>query len=218
VEKRRKFLKFMVGSAMSMSILWNPVFCLVRSVYAKTRKIILPKGTDRETLKRKNPRSLDTTNLEITPLKEFDTMGPTDHTVDLKTWRLNVTGSIKDPLRLSYSEVVALPSIEKKVLLICPGFFANNGKWKGVSMKPLLEKVKIEKGATHVTFTGPKGGYEKVERFPIEDVLSDKVFLAYAVNGKALPQKHGFPLRIVAEGYYGDDWVKYVYQMKVEKR
>ena len=57
----------------------------------------------------------------------------------------------------------------------------------------------------------------KVERFPIDAVLSNQVFLAYAVNGKTLPQKHGFPLRVVAEGYYGSDWVKYVYQMKVER-
>ncbi|UCD32648.1 MAG: molybdopterin-dependent oxidoreductase [Desulfobacterales bacterium] len=61
-------------------------------------------------------------------------------------------------------------------------------------------------GITHVTFSGPKKRYEKVERFPIEDVFSSKVFLAYGVNGEALPQKHGFPLRVVAEGYYGDFW------------
>ena len=53
-------------------------------------------------------------------------------------------------------------------------------------------------------------------RYPIEDVLSDTVFLAYGVNGKTLPQEHGFPLRVVAEGTYGSDWVKYVYGLEVE--
>jgi len=75
----------------------------------------------------------------------------------------------------------------------------------------------VEENATRVMFSGPKGTYEKSETFPIEDVLSNKVFLAYQVNGKALPQRHGFPLRTVAEDYYGYDWVKYVYKVTVEK-
>ncbi|MEJ2102772.1 MAG: molybdopterin-dependent oxidoreductase, partial [Desulfobacterales bacterium] len=63
----------------------------------------------------------------------------------------------------------------------------------------------------------PEGRYEKTERFAIEDIRSDKVFLAYNVNGKALPKKHGFPLRAVAEGYYGSNWVKYVYKITAHK-
>ena len=70
---------------------------------------------------------------------------------------------------------------------------------------------------THVSFSGPKGSYEKTERFPIEDILSGKVFLAYNVNGRELPKKHGFPLRVVAEDYYGGDWVKYVYKITAIK-
>ncbi|MBW2406059.1 MAG: molybdopterin-dependent oxidoreductase [Deltaproteobacteria bacterium] len=27
------------------------------------------------------------------------------------------------------------------------------------------------------------------------------------VKNKPLPKKHGFPLRVVAEGYYGFNWV-----------
>jgi len=54
-------------------------------------------------------------------------------------------------------------------------------------------------------------------QFPIADIRSNKVFLAYAVNGEKLPQQHGFPLRIVAEDYYGSDWVKYVYKIEAFK-
>ncbi|UCD30598.1 MAG: molybdopterin-dependent oxidoreductase [Planctomycetota bacterium] len=80
----------------------------------------------------------------------------------------------------------------------------------------LIEKAEWEKGATQVAVSGPKiGSYEKVEAFPIEDVLSNKVFLAYGVNDQVLPKKHGSPLRVVAEGYYGSNWVKYVYKVKV---
>jgi sulfoxide reductase catalytic subunit YedY len=40
---------------------------------------------------------------------------------------------------------------------------------------------------------------------------------SFDVNGQALPKKHGFPLRMVAEGHYGSGWVKYVNRVKLEK-
>jgi sulfoxide reductase catalytic subunit YedY len=35
------------------------------------------------------------------------------------------------------------------------------------------------------------------------------------VNGEILPQKHGFPLRLVYEDAYGYDWVKYIEEVVV---
>ena len=80
-----------------------------------------------------------------------------------------------------------------------------------------LNLAQMKADTTHISVYGPQGPYEKVERFPISDIRSDKVFLAYQVNGEELPQKHGFPLRIVAEDYYGDEWVKYVYKIEAIK-
>lgn len=82
-------------------------------------------------------------------------------------------------------------------------------------MKPLLEMAQAAENATKVTVLGHNDDLTKTEEFPMEDILSNKVFFAHTVNGVALPEKHGYPLRIVAEGYLGDDWVKYVYAMKV---
>jgi sulfoxide reductase catalytic subunit YedY len=110
-----------------------------------------------------------------------------------------------------------MPSIERNVLLICPGFFAYHARWKGISVAKLLETAGLGSDVTEVTFSGPNGRYEKTDRFPIEDILSDKVFLAYSVNGSVLPKKHGFPLRVVAEDYYGGEWVKYVYKITANK-
>ncbi len=143
-------------------------------------------------------------------------MGTTDFQLNLDQWRLEVTGRVKNPLILTHSQMLALPSVEKRVLLICPGFFANYGQWKGIRMEDLLRKVEPEKGAAHVTFTSSETPYERDEKFPLREVLSGKVFLAYQVNGETLPQKHGFPLRVVAEGEYGSRWVKYVSKAKVE--
>jgi sulfoxide reductase catalytic subunit YedY len=178
--------------------------------------VILPKGTKRESLIQKNPADLDARHLETTPLKQFGTMGLTDHVVERESWRLEVTGRVRNPFTLTYERLLAFPPVEKRVLLICPGFFANHGEWKGVSIQALLKIAEPEIGVTHVTVRGPAGRFEKTQRYPIEHILNDRVFLAYEVNGRPLPVKHGAPLRVVADGYYGFDWIKYVRTLTVE--
>ena len=192
----------------------NTLGSLIGRVYAQTKRIILPKGTKMTSLVDKNPAELDTRHLEVIPLKEFETMGLTDHEEDIKTWRLKITGRVQKPMSLSYDQVLSLPAIERKVLLICPGFFSNHGQWKGISVTQLLKLAQPESGITHVTFRGPPGRYAKTERFPLEAINTDKVFLAYQVNGQMLPRKHGFPLRLVAEDHYGSQWVKYVHEVE----
>jgi sulfoxide reductase catalytic subunit YedY len=175
---------------------------------------VVAKGTPRGSLISEDPATLDTTHLELTPLDQFETMGLTDRVVDLGTWRLEVTGLVKRPLTLTFTQVSALPSIDREVLLICPGFFVNHGRWKGVSVRGILEEADYDRAASRVAI-GAKGN--KSADFPIADLLSGKVFLAYQVNESALPRKHGFPLRVVAEGYYGAEWVKYVDTIRVER-
>jgi DMSO/TMAO reductase YedYZ molybdopterin-dependent catalytic subunit len=204
---KRKFLKISIKFITGIGLLASPLFSWIRLVRAKVQKMILPKDFPRKDLVDKNPADLYTHKLDITPLKDFETMGITDQDTDLDTWRLKVEGLVERPFRLTYSQILTLPAIERNVLLICPGFFANHGRWKGISMSTLLEKAKVKKEGTLVTFRGPEGIYEKTERFYLKDVLSDKVFLAYEVNGKPLPKKHGFPMRVVAEGHYGFNWV-----------
>ena len=89
--------------------------------------------------------------------------------------------------------------------------------WAKAKKIILPKGTRINPDATQVSFSGPEGNYEKSERFPMEDILSGKVFLAYRVNDQGLPRKAGFPLRIVAEGYYGGHWLKYVYKITAPK-
>jgi sulfoxide reductase catalytic subunit YedY len=211
---RREFFetlfKLITGTGVFLGSLALPI-C---RAYSNAETIILPRGTERESLIDKDPKSLDTGNLEITPLKDFGTMGLTDFEVNIKEWRLGVAGKVKTPLQLTYSEILSLPSVEKNVLLICPGFFSNYGRWQGVSMKDLLSRAVMERGVTHIIiYSGPEGAYKK--EFPVADVLANRVFLAYRVNGETLPIRDGYPLRVVAEGYYGSDWIKYVSKVSV---
>ena len=217
MENRRRFLESALALFAGISIWVSPFFSFLQVAFGEAKKIVLPKGTPRETLIDKNPATLDARNLEITPLDRFGTMGLSDHREDLKKWRLEIKGQVKNPLKLTYGEITALNAVQRDVLLICPGFFANYGMWKGVSIAELFKMAKADEGVTQVTVRGPEGKYGMVKDFKMEDVLSDKVFLAYEVNGKPLPEEHGFPLRIVAEGYYGFDWVKYVCTVTAEK-
>ena len=216
MKERRQFLKGALAAFAGVGFFFNPFFSFIRPLRVEERKIILPKGTKRESLANRNPAHLDTSNLDITPLKDFQTMGTTDYRIDAEKWRLAVSGRVKKSIALSYSQIQALPSTVSRVLLICPGFFAIHGLWKGIRVEELLERVEAEKDLTHVTFISQEGTYERTQRFSMEEVLAGKVFLAYGVNGENLPQKHGFPLRVVAEGHYGSSWIKYVSKVKVE--
>jgi DMSO/TMAO reductase YedYZ molybdopterin-dependent catalytic subunit len=218
MKTRRQFIKFTIELLSGIGVFFSGIGLWLKKAYAQTKRIMLPKGTSMSSLRNKNPATLDTRNLEIIPLKNFQTMGLTDHKVDLKSWRLLIKGNIAAPRNLSYSQILELPSIERNVLLICPGVFSNHGRWKGISLMTVLNLSRMRADTTHISAYGPEGSYEKAEQFPIADMRSNKVFLAYEVNGEKLPQKHGFPLRIVAEDYYGSDWVKYVYKIEAFKK
>jgi sulfoxide reductase catalytic subunit YedY len=139
-------------------------------------------------------------------------MGPTDVAVDIKTYRLKIAGRVKQPLSLTYDEILKYPSLTETVLLICPGFFTNNGRWTGMGFRALLKNANIYQGAKYLDV---KGAYGKVVRISLKDIDRKRVFLAYRVNGEPLPKKHGFPLRLVYEDAYGYDWVKYVEEIVI---
>ena len=217
MKKRRQFIRLLVGFFAGMGFFFSPLATGVRLVWAKAKKIVLPKETRMRNLVGQNPANLDTRNLNLTPLEEFETMGLDDHHVNLGEWQLEISGLVQRPFKLSYPQLTEIAPVKRDVLLICPGFFAYHARWEGLSVAKLFKMAEVNPDVTHVSFSGPNGRYEKSERFPLEDILSDKVFLAYRVNGQALPKKHGFPLRLVAEGYYGGDWVKYVYKVRAHK-
>jgi DMSO/TMAO reductase YedYZ molybdopterin-dependent catalytic subunit len=198
---RRKLIKAWVGASLLSLVLHPFSIC-----WAKTKKL-LPKGFSREELKNMNPEEIDNRNLEIDPLAKFGTMGPTDVAVDIKTYRLKITGKVNQSLSLTYDEILKHPSLTETVLLICPGFFSNNGRWSGVSFTTLLKSAGVHPEAKYLDV---KGAYEKVIRISLKDIDRKRIFLSYRVNGETLPQKHGFPLRLVYEDAYGYDWVKYV--------
>ena len=207
---RRQFIgKLLWGAAGSTAA--GRLFLRAMPAAAETlSKAPVPGGTDPQTLINRNPKLLDTRGLEPMALDDFQTMGLSDHRVDLAAWRLSVTGKVRAPLTLTYAEVTRFPRVERNVLLICPGVFCNHGRWHGVSIRALLEAAGADAGITHVTVEGPSGYDKKSHRLPRAEIAADQSFLALGVNGKSLPVKHGFPLRLVSENDYGFRWIKYV--------
>ena len=217
MNRRRHFIKLILSGFAGLGLVFSPLAAGFRLAWAKAKKIILPKGTRMENLIGQNPANLDTQNLDLTPLEEFETMGLDDHRVNLNKWRLEIDGLVQHPIKLTYSQLIEIPPLNKDVLLICPGVFAYHARWKGISVAKLLETAVMHPDATHVFFSGPEGTREKSERFPMADIHSERVFLAYRVNDRVLPRKHGFPVRLVAEGYYGGHWLKYIYKITADK-
>jgi len=201
---RRIFLKYGLGTFL---LGWG----FVAKVWAKAKQL-LPKGFPKKQLLNMNPAEIDNRNLEVDPLNQFGTMGSTDIVINSKTYRLKVTGKVDRPLALSYDEVLKYPSLTETVLLICPGFFSNNGRWTGLTLKGLFQDAQIKKEAQYLDVVGED---EKRTRISLKELDQKKIFLAYRINGETLPRKHGFPLRLVYEDAYGSDWVKYVKEIVV---
>jgi DMSO/TMAO reductase YedYZ molybdopterin-dependent catalytic subunit len=208
--KRRQMLKLFATAAGWAVVAGSPLALLVRRSCAALRRRLLPADTDLGALLFENPKYLDSRNLPITPIDKFGTMGLSEHQVDLQHWQLTIGGAVARPIRFTYDQITAMPAVSRDVLLICPGVFAYHARWRGISIWPLLEQAGVDMKTTYVDVGGPAGPYEKVQRFPLREVQTNKAFLAYAVNGKRLPEKHGFPLRAVAEGYVGAEWIKFV--------
>lgn len=216
--QRRQFTMLLATIGGRIALACSPLGFLLRKAWAQVRRRLLPPDTEVGSLIYEDPDELDPHQLPITAIDKFDTMGLTEHPVDVDRWRLRVGGAVTQPLTLKLDHIKALPVIERNVLLICPGAFAYYARWRGTSLNAILERAGISARATHVVVTGPTGKFYKTERFALDQVRSDKVFLAYAVNGVPLPEKHGFPLRVVAEDQVGSQWIKFVDKIEAVER
>jgi len=160
-----------------------------------------------------DPAEVDNSRLPITSVEDLNLTG-TPPDVNIEQYRLGIEGLVETPLSLSYEEILGYPTVTEVVLLICPGFFADNAEWTGVPVTNLLEEAGIKPEAETVVFQDIGGSY-RIE-LPLADIRgNDSIFLAHTVDGQTLPADHGYPLRLVAKGKYGAQWVKWVETLEV---
>ncbi len=212
---RRRILKYLLTLGLGTITVFSQVNLFLRAAYAATKRRIVERGTPLSKLMHANPARLDTSRLETTPIEQFDVMGETFREVDVESWRLAIEGAVTQPMELRYEDLCKRPVLERNVLLVCPGFFAYNGRWQGFSVAALLQEAGFDPEATQVKLSGSGGFRKKSKRFKISEVLEDKIFIAYAVNGQDIPQRHGFPMRLVAEDHRGHRWIKYLNHIEV---
>jgi DMSO/TMAO reductase YedYZ molybdopterin-dependent catalytic subunit len=157
----------------------------------------------------------------ITPNKDFYIVSKNvlDPTVTVSRWRLEVDGLVGKPITWTYDEVLQLPAETRAVTLECisngiGGRLLSTAQWRGVPLKTLLERaggVGAPEGK-QVVFTGVDS---YVTSLPLADLLEARTLLAYEMNGETLPERHGFPLRAIVPGRYGEQSAKWVTHIEI---
>lgn len=155
----------------------------------------------------------------VTPNDEFYVVGKSAvlPSLEADTWELVIQGEgVGNPVRLTYAQLLAMPSIEEYVTLTCisnptGGDFISNALWKGVPLKHILELAQFEPTTERVGFWAADGYFDS---FPYEIAMRDEVIVAYQMNGVPLPTEHGAPARIIVPGLYGMENVKWLIKME----
>ena len=171
-------------------------------------------------------------NTWITPIDQFFVRSHMSRpAVDLASWRLSVAGEVSAPLTLTMDELKKFPAAEVVSVLECAGngrsFYrpvvagmqwtngaVGNARWRGVRLADVLKKAGVKTSAKQILFNGadtPPGTMpDFVRTIPVPKALDPDTLLAFEMNGETLPVSHGFPLRLIAPGWAGDSWAKWV--------
>jgi len=136
--------------------------------------------------------------------------------VDVSAWRLAVTGEVRTAQSFEYGELTpdgsegAGTGASERAVLDCTGGWYAERDWEGVRVGDLLDVVGTTDGARWVSFRSVTGYRWSL---PIEEARG--ALLATHVDGEELTHGHGAPLRLVAPGRRGFQWVKWVDRVEV---
>jgi len=126
--------------------------------------------------------------------------------VDPATWSLTIDGMVDRPLTLTYDELVEASTEVETVTIACVsnevgGDLVGNATWQGVRLADVLDRAGIQQGASQIVGHSVDGF---TAGMPTATALDGRVALiATAMNGTPLPQRHGFPARLIVSGLYG---------------
>ena len=132
--------------------------------------------------------------------------------IDLASYRLRVTGKVDRPLDLTYEEIRCLPKVEASPILVCPGFFEDEAAWAGTPLAEVLALAGVQAGAQRLELVSADGYTTSLS---LEKALDRANFLAYEWDGEPLPRLHGFPLRVVIPDAQGNQWTKWLVEIRV---
>ena len=186
-------------------------------------------------------RMLDLRKIDgmLTPKDQFFALQHMNRPViDGATYRLKLTGMVKNPVKLSMADVRGMRSSEVIAGYECSGnsgrageALCSCGQFKGVRLSDVLKKVGIDSKAREVVFFGTDRGPQdvvfrqqtfKVEQqfgrsITLENAMKPDPLLAYELNGDPLTLPQGFPLRLIMPGWYGVANVKWLSEVHLQE-
>jgi DMSO/TMAO reductase YedYZ molybdopterin-dependent catalytic subunit len=119
---------------------------------------------------------------------------------NLAEWDLKLFGHVEKELRLTYKEVMSLPTTKLTNDIHCvTGWSKLDNEWEGIKTQELLKKVNVLPEANYVIIQAEENW---TTNLPIEDFLKETSMLAHTHDGKLLTPEHGFPLRAVIPHLY----------------
>jgi DMSO/TMAO reductase YedYZ molybdopterin-dependent catalytic subunit len=156
----------------------------------------------------------------ITPNNEhyIVTQNPVDPTPGLEVWRLEVTGLVGSPGTYTYEQLQNLPSTSRAITLECisngpGGRLISTAVWQGVTVRTLLaQHGGALSNASYIAFRSVDG---YTVSLPLDEVLEVDALLAWRMNGVVLPNRHGFPLRALIPGRYGEENPKWLTRVEL---
>ena len=108
--------------------------------------------------------------------------------------------------RFSLAQVIKLDDLDELVALLdCTGGFYSSQRWRGVRISRLLDLAQPHADARYVSFISVTSYRWSL---PLDEAR--QALLATHVGDDALSHDHGAPLRLVAPGRRGFEWVKWI--------
>lgn len=170
----------------------------------------------------------------ITPNEKFFSISHFDRpAIDEKTWSLEIAGHVEKPMKLTLADIRARPRQEVVFTVECSGnhgfpFFTGgigNARWTGTPLAPILLEAGIREDGREVVFFGTDKGEVTVRDINMQqnfarsmslaDAMHTENLLCYEMNGAPLPAANGFPLRLIAPGWYGIANVKWLKRIDI---
>ena len=155
----------------------------------------------------------------ITPNDRFYvvTKNVIDPQVNPELWRLEIAGLIDRRREYTYQQLTSLSAIDQETTLMCisnqvGGGLMSNAVWKGVPLRYFIEDAGPHSGVTEVVLRAVDG-YD--DTIPITKAMEPTTLVVYEMNGSPLPFVHGYPVRVIVPGLFGEKSVKWITRIEL---
>jgi DMSO/TMAO reductase YedYZ molybdopterin-dependent catalytic subunit len=129
-------------------------------------------------------------------------------------YKLTVGGLVDTPLALSYADLLALPPTGLTKDFQCvTGWRVRSVAWVGVRLSDLLDAAGVQPTAKAVSLSSFDGSY--TESLTMEQARRPDVIVAYSMEGKDIPARHGGPVRLYVAPMYGYKSIKWLDAIEV---